>query len=734
MKNLSNFSLRTKIIGLTFGVIGLLISSSVYITYTMKKAAEKAAEKSYEMIAGDISDSIQSQFFERYSDVQVFAANPDVQNLSAENLPKTLDFFTKTYGIYDLIVVVDAQGQLIGANTETPSGKKVQWSELKKQDFSKLSWFQSVMKGQYTEEKEKGFLGTFVEPYLVDRIKSAAFGESTYATGFSAPIKNKDGKIIGVISNRTNPIWVEHIIVENYDKLANRGEKSGSILLTDNEGTVLIEHNPAANNWKNEIYRDEKVVFKLNLKNEGYEAVHQVLKGSVGSGIYKNARNGIEQVVGYSPIKGSKFVDSIGWNILLRANTAEVFAAIKQQEIIMWMSFAVMTLISMVVSFLFATSTGKQVMQMVASLTNSSDEVGGEAERISRQSSELSEMAVEQAAAIQETMAAVDEIGATADKNADGASKSRNISTHSRELANRGKNQVENMLNAIGDIDKSNEEVVQYMQDSNRQISQIVNLINEIGNKTKIINEIVFQTKLLSFNASVEAARAGEYGKGFSVVAEEVGNLAEMSGTAAKEISGMLENSIKQVEAIVTDTQSRINSLVSTSKEKVSLGRKTAEDCSEALEEILSSVGELDTYVNEISIASSEQANGVREISNAVRQLDEATQHNRSVSDQAAMGSVQLNGQVERLRQVIASLTHLVTGEESRGTQGKIHAPTVNEEKKSAKVIAFKHKKKSPTSKPVEQKMVAAEPSVFKKIGGDEMAIPSADDSRFEDV
>ena len=72
-------------------------------------------------------------------------------------------------------------------------------------------------------------------------------------------------------------------------------------------------------------------------------------------------------------------------------------------------------------------------------------------------------------------------------------------------------------------------------------------LISEIGNKTKVINDIVFQTKLLSFNASVEAARAGEHGKGFSVVAEEVGNLAHMSGNSAKEITQLLESSINRV-------------------------------------------------------------------------------------------------------------------------------------------------------------------------------------------
>jgi hypothetical protein len=95
---------------------------------------------------------------------------------------------------------------------------------------------------------------------------------------------------------------------------------------------------------------------------------------------------------------------------------------------------------------------------------------------------------------------------------------------------------------AIMEIQETNKKLVDDVLEGNRKISEIVELVKEIGNKTKVINDIVFQTKLLSFNASVEAARAGEHGKGFAVVAEEVGNLASMSGQASKEISALLEN------------------------------------------------------------------------------------------------------------------------------------------------------------------------------------------------
>lgn len=117
------------------------------------------------------------------------------------------------------------------------------------------------------------------------------------------------------------------------------------------------------------------------------------------------------------------------------------------------------------------------------------------------------------------------------------------------------------MLDSIKNIGAANERAGREIGASARHFADIVKVIEEIGSKTKVINDIVFQTKILSFNASVEAARAGEHGKGFTVVAEEVGKLAAMSGVAAHEIGELLSGSIQKVDAIVKDTQTKVKIL-----------------------------------------------------------------------------------------------------------------------------------------------------------------------------
>ena len=122
---------------------------------------------------------------------------------------------------------------------------------------------------------------------------------------------------------------------------------------------------------------------------------------------------------------------------------------------------------------------------------------------------------------------------------------------------------MERMISSIEGISESNGEIMKEVSNNNSELQTISELIKDIEEKTKVINDIVFQTKLLSFNASVEAARAGEHGKGFAVVAEEIGNLANMSGEAALQISQIIETSVQNVQTMIKKTTTKMESITS---------------------------------------------------------------------------------------------------------------------------------------------------------------------------
>jgi methyl-accepting chemotaxis protein len=304
----------------------------------------------------------------------------------------------------------------------------------------------------------------------------------------------------------------------------------------------------------------------------------------------------------------------------------------------------------------------KNITSLVEKLFEGSNVVAGASSQVSETGQDLAQSSTQQAAALQQTVASIEQVSAMVGKNAENAKRSAGVSEASHQAATRGKDVVQEMIGSIHEISQSNDEIFKQVEQSNREISEIVQVISEIGNKTKVINDIVFQTKLLSFNASVEAARAGEQGKGFAVVAEEVGNLAAMSGKAAKDISDMLAESLSKVEGIVNNTASRVESLIQSGKSKVDAGTQVAQKCGQVLDEIVGNVGDLKRMVQEISTASHEQAQGVEEITKAMSQLDQVTHRNSSASQKSSEAAHQLSGQAVELKALVAALTFQVRG------------------------------------------------------------------------
>ena len=357
------------------------------------------------------------------------------------------------------------------------------------------------------------------------------------------------------------------------------------------------------------------------------------------------------------------------------------------------------------------------------SLNDSSDQVSSAATLIASSSEDLSQATTEQAASLQETSASIEEISSMVNANTENAKQSTHVSEQSLNRAERGRVVVDHMIKAIGDINTSNTGIMDQINETNKEIENIVKIINEIATKTKVINDIVFQTKLLSFNASVEAARAGEQGKGFAVVAEEVGNLASMSGAAALEITKLLDGSIKTVENIVRDSKEKIGKLILNGKEKVETGTRIAHECEEVLNEIVLSVASVSKMVSEISSASQEQAQGVHEITKAVSQLDQVTQQNTSSSAESANAAVSLSSQVEMLNSLIQNLVQVIEG----GKSGVLKNESSSNNSRTVKKIEARSKiVKASTNHLTQKNELKAELT--------KSTLPSSTDKRFEDI
>jgi methyl-accepting chemotaxis protein len=247
-----------------------------------------------------------------------------------------------------------------------------------------------------------------------------------------------------------------------------------------------------------------------------------------------------------------------------------------------------------------------KLVEIVAEVRSSADAVGSAARQLSHGNDDLSQRTQEQAAALEETASSMEEMTATVKQNADNARQANQLAVGAREQAERGGSVVQRAIGAMGEINASS-----------RKIADIIS----------VIDEIAFQTNLLALNAAVEAARAGEQGRGFAVVATEVRNLAQRSASAAKEIKGLINDSV----------------------DKVKVGSELVDESGKTLSQIMESVRKVTDIVAEIAAASEEQSAGIEQVNNAVTQMDNVTQQNAAVVEEASSASKAMEQQSSTL-------------------------------------------------------------------------------------
>ena len=248
---------------------------------------------------------------------------------------------------------------------------------------------------------------------------------------------------------------------------------------------------------------------------------------------------------------------------------------------------------------------------VVSGVRQGTDAIATASGEIAAGNQDLSSRTEEQASSLEQTAASMEELTSTVKQNADNARQANQLALSASEVAVKGGSVVGQVVDTMASINASSKKIVDI-----------------IG----VIDGIAFQTNILALNAAVEAARAGEQGRGFAVVASEVRNLAQRSGAAAKEIKGLIDDSVGKVDQ----------------------GSALVGEAGKTMAEIVGSVRRVTDIIGEITAASQEQSTGIEQVNQAIAQMDQVTQQNAALVEEAAAAAQSMQEQAASLVQAVS--------------------------------------------------------------------------------
>lgn len=395
-----------------------------------------------------------------------------------------------------------------------------------------------------------------------------------------------------LIAAQENPS--PEILSEAINKHSKFGS-SGFLFVVDGQGNMLIHRKVQGENWKKKPF-----IQKLLAEKTGYYR-------------YKSPKTGTWKVAAY------QHYAPLDWIVVASQFEAETLAAPLRNMVLRSSLIAIPFIIGLYFSFLLMVR--RKIILPLQSFQKllgvSSDEIVATVKEVAEAMDNLADGSSAQAASVQESSAALEE-----------------LASRTRDTAGRTSNANDRMRDGTIKMDQAGGSMTSLTE----SMQIIAKTSTETRNIIKTIDEIAFQTNLLALNAAVEAARAGDAGKGFGVVAEEVGNLAKRSATAATSTSEMIEDSVSKTNdasALVSSTQSVFVGVSDSDREVAAL-------------------------LEEISDATTIQAKGIDQINQAIGQVDQVAQNNAAIAEETASAGRLLDNKAHEMKAAVVDLRQMI--------------------------------------------------------------------------
>ncbi len=651
-KKLKGLSIKVKLIALAVSTIFIAVFSvSLISIITAKDALEEDAFQQLEAVNNIKKVEIERFFNTRITDAKVFANNPYTKS-AFYDLAKAFDksggiegnrfkgfkdgvyqapdiykkvhnkyypifkHFMKEYGYYDIFLMHPVNGDIF-------------FTVVKEPDFAtRVSGIESSLRDVWEKAAKGKFAISDTKPYKPSDDAPAQF--------VAVPII-ESARVVGVLAFQISIDAINAIMKER----TGMGKTGESYLVGED---FLM---------RSDSYLDPRnhaVISSFANPEKGKadtEAVRRALKGEKKSKIIIDY-NGNPVLSAFQPLS----LNGFKWAILSEIDLAEVEEPVVDTRNKIIATGLVILLVSIIIFLFFinrsiinpikslrelvgAVAKGdltrsvavksydeigemislnndmtKSLGDIVETVIRSSSDIASASEEMSSSSQGMSQGSSEQASNVEEIASSLEEIGTTIAQNTDNAKRTNEVAKMAAINAEKG----------------------------GKAVKETVMAMKEIADKINLIDDVAYQTNLLALNAAIEAARAGEHGKGFAVVAGEVRKLAERSQVASREIGELAKKSVE-----LADTAGGL------------------------LDEIVPSIQETSNLVEDITVASEQQASGIDQINNGMDQLNQITQQNASSSEELAATSEMLSSNAAQLQEIMGFFkVNISTGGKSK--------------------------------------------------------------------